>query len=193
MEGGTLSIDLRNMPCRYDDSSVVAVVNFKVTSSWKYWSAGVVKKLHCIISDFRKWKLHRKVTKLPSETPYPGVSILKPLMDVDPNLFSNLETFFTMNYPVVSTVVMICLCLKKLGIERMYAGLSFKRWGWYLTLTLLTWRIWWAPNNASRWQMGFNLAFKGLNILLEQKKVKWWNKWQFVGSKTDIMQHVLKV
>jgi len=26
-----------------------------------------------------------------------------------------------------------------------------------LTLNLLTWRIWWAPNNASRWQMGFNL------------------------------------
>jgi len=23
-----------------------------------------------------------------------------------------------------------------------------------LTLILLTWRIWWAPNNASRWQMG---------------------------------------
>ena len=31
-----------------------------------------------------------------------------------------------------------------------------------LTLTLLMWRIWWASNNASRWQMGFNLAFKGL-------------------------------
>jgi len=31
-----------------------------------------------------------------------------------------------------------------------------------LTLILLTWRIWWAPNNASKWQMGFNLAFKGL-------------------------------
>ena len=31
-----------------------------------------------------------------------------------------------------------------------------------LTLILLTWRIWWAPNNASRWQMGFNLAFNGL-------------------------------
>ena len=31
-----------------------------------------------------------------------------------------------------------------------------------LTLILLTWRIWWDPNNASRWQMGFNLAFKGL-------------------------------
>jgi len=32
-----------------------------------------------------------------------------------------------------------------------------------LTLTLLTWRIWWASNNASRWQMGFNSVFKGLN------------------------------
>jgi len=35
----------------------------------------------------------------------------------------------------------------------------------YLTLRPLTWRIWWAPNNASRWQMGFNSAFKGLNTL----------------------------
>jgi hypothetical protein len=34
-----------------------------------------------------------------------------------------------------------------------------------LTLILLTWGIWWAPNNASRWQMEFNLAFKGLNSL----------------------------
>jgi len=32
-----------------------------------------------------------------------------------------------------------------------------------LTLIPLTWRIWWAPNNASKWQMGFNLVFKGLN------------------------------
>jgi len=32
----------------------------------------------------------------------------------------------------------------------------------HLTLILLTWRIWWAPNNASKWQMGFNSAFKGL-------------------------------
>jgi len=31
-----------------------------------------------------------------------------------------------------------------------------------LTLTLLTWRIWWAPNNASKWQMGFYSAFRGL-------------------------------
>jgi len=31
-----------------------------------------------------------------------------------------------------------------------------------LTLILLTWRIWWAPNNASKWQMEFNSEFKGL-------------------------------
>jgi len=28
-----------------------------------------------------------------------------------------------------------------------------------LTLILLTWRIWWGPNNASKWQMGFNSPF----------------------------------
>jgi hypothetical protein len=35
--------------------------------------------------------------------------------------------------------------------------------GFPLTLILLTWRIWWAPNNASKWQIGLNSAFKGLN------------------------------
>ena len=33
-----------------------------------------------------------------------------------------------------------------------------------LNLILLTWRIWWAPNNASKWQMRFNSAFKWLNF-----------------------------
>jgi len=36
---------------------------------------------------------------------------------------------------------------------------------WGLTLILLTWRIWWAPNNASKWKMGFKSAFKVLNML----------------------------
>ena len=31
-----------------------------------------------------------------------------------------------------------------------------------LTLTLLTWTIWRAPTNASKWRIGFNSAFKGL-------------------------------
>ena len=35
-----------------------------------------------------------------------------------------------------------------------------------LTLILLTWKIWWTPNNASKLKMGFNSAFKGLNAEL---------------------------
>jgi hypothetical protein len=27
------------------------------------------------------------------------------------------------------------------------------------------WRIWWVPHNASRWQIGFNSAFKGLKTM----------------------------
>jgi len=30
---------------------------------------------------------------------------------------------------------------------------------------MLMWRVWWAPNNASKWQMGFYSAFKGLTEL----------------------------
>jgi len=40
----------------------------------------------------------------------------------------------------------------------------------FLTFILLTWRIW-VPNNASKWQMRFNLAFKGLNTLLDRNLV----------------------
>ena len=36
--------------------------------------------------------------------------------------------------------------------------------GWDLTLILLTWTIWRAPDNASKWRMGFNSAFKGLML-----------------------------
>ena len=36
-------------------------------------------------------------------------------------------------------------------------------WCRILILILLTWRIWWAPNNASKWQMRFNSAFKRLS------------------------------
>ena len=45
----------------------------------------------------------------------------------------------------------------------------------YLTLILLTWRIWWAPNNSSKWQMGFtsNLAFKGLMTHIMLHSVRW--------------------
>jgi len=53
-----------------------------------------------------------------------------------------------------------------------------------LTLILLTWRIWWAPNNASKWQMGFNLAFKGLRTIgIKQTKVK------MLSSKPEVQKY----
>ena len=42
-----------------------------------------------------------------------------------------------------------------------------RKWALGLTLNLLMWRIWWAPTNASKWQMGFNSAFKGLILHIE--------------------------
>ena len=43
-----------------------------------------------------------------------------------------------------------------------------------LTLILLKWRKWWTPNNASKWQMGFNSAFKGLNdSILSSGRCQW--------------------
>jgi hypothetical protein len=45
-----------------------------------------------------------------------------------------------------------------------------------LTLILLTWRIWWAPNNASRWQLEFNSAFKGLKM---RPQDLWWH-WESI-------------
>jgi hypothetical protein len=46
-----------------------------------------------------------------------------------------------------------------------------------LTFILLMWRIWWAPNNTSKCQMGFNSAFKGLmfrrNVLAPTAVSEW--------------------
>jgi len=41
-----------------------------------------------------------------------------------------------------------------------------KHVGGVSTLNPLTWRIWRAPNNAGRWQIGFDSAFKGLMSIL---------------------------
>jgi hypothetical protein len=49
-----------------------------------------------------------------------------------------------------------------------------------LTLILLTWRIWWAPNNASKWRMGFNLALRGLICGVQRHSfcTHWHKMWQ---------------
>jgi hypothetical protein len=45
-----------------------------------------------------------------------------------------------------------------------------------VTLILLTWRIGQAPNNASKWQMGFNSVFKRLKLSNCQGKTYFGNK-----------------
>jgi len=48
------------------------------------------------------------------------------------------------------------------------------RFDYILTLALLTWRIWWAPNNAKKWQIGFNPAFRGLILNLNKQGKNTW-------------------
>jgi hypothetical protein len=49
------------------------------------------------------------------------------------------------------------------GLWNPRTFLSLENVGIYqLTLILLMWRIGWAPNNASKWQMRFDSVFKGL-------------------------------
>jgi len=42
------------------------------------------------------------------------------------------------------------------------SGRILKTFQYPLTLILLRWIIWWAPNNARKWRMGFKSTFKGL-------------------------------
>jgi hypothetical protein len=56
------------------------------------------------------------------------------------------------------------ICNRKLTViiyEHIVKSVNYSKYS--LTLTSLMWRIGWA-NNASKWQMGFNLALKGLLI-----------------------------
>jgi hypothetical protein len=73
------------------------------------------------------------------------------------------------HWPLLIGTRYVCTCVGAgSGMGGGIRKIKAIRWGAYyyslvLTLILLTWRIRWAPNNASKWQMGFNSAFKGLN------------------------------
>jgi hypothetical protein len=65
-----------------------------------------------------------------------------------------------------------------------------------LTLILPTWRIWWPPNNASKWQIGFNSAFKGLIQLYtwlffntEKKSNNWTDHYTSTSLYRDILHY----
>jgi hypothetical protein len=68
----------------------------------------------------------------------------------------------------------------------------------YLTVILLTWRIWRVPNNASRWQMGFNSAFKGLIIMnnvtvLSTQKNIYLVTAKYASVSADVGSSILKI
>jgi hypothetical protein len=44
----------------------------------------------------------------------------------------------------------------------------------HLTLILLMWRIWWAPNNAGKWQIGFISVLKFEVIFITKHKYYAW-------------------
>jgi len=71
------------------------------------------------------------------------LSVLKlaNIRNISPQPIRILYYFFVMIYVVTNVLL----------IRENYKILP-------LTLILLTWRICWAPTNASRWQMGFNSA-----------------------------------
>ncbi|KAJ8285466.1 hypothetical protein GJAV_G00027120 [Gymnothorax javanicus] len=55
--------------------------------------------MHFMSIIYVRLHLNRKMPDKPSYSKLVGVSLLKPLKGVDPNLISNLETFFELDYP----------------------------------------------------------------------------------------------
>ena len=51
---------------------------------------------------FRRVKLHRRSDAAALMGDLPGITVVKPLMGIDPKLEQNLESHFTIKYPKVS-------------------------------------------------------------------------------------------
>ena len=60
------------------------------------------------------------------------------------------------------SVIYLTSSVIQTAIQYLFYVLFFFTSTHYLILILLTWTIWQAPTNASKWRMGFNSAFKGL-------------------------------
>ncbi|XP_050497266.1 ceramide glucosyltransferase-B [Diabrotica virgifera virgifera] len=88
---------LSSLVLRLQDPMIYTLYGFAIFFL-VFWCALWI--IHLLAIFYGKYRLHRKVKPLSTDEPYPGVSILKPLMGTDAHLVSNLETFFTMNYPM---------------------------------------------------------------------------------------------
>ena len=117
--------------------------------------------LHChLVPQNRSW-LRTQLSSFPS--PFPTSS---------PRKFQNKLTgrwLFILSQRVPSQRCQGRLLITNLAVEAAPQNLLHvlrrsSEPSAYINPTLLTWTIWWALNNASKWLMGFNSAFKGLNM-----------------------------
>jgi hypothetical protein len=94
------------------------------------------------------------------------VQKISPSPGFDPWTDQSIASHYTNStFPAHSTLIIYLIlipCISMGGNVTVVMFLVHYHLEKFLTLILLTWRMWWAPNNASRWQMGFNLAIKEL-------------------------------
>ncbi|XP_058533094.1 ceramide glucosyltransferase-like [Ochotona princeps] len=63
--------------------------------------------IHFMAIIYTRLHINKKATDKQPCSKLPGVSLLKPLKGVDPNLINNLETFFGLDYPKYE--VLLCV------------------------------------------------------------------------------------
>jgi len=88
---------------------------------------------------------------------------------VVPSLLSNIKRGHLYSRRTKLYLYVVCLYDKPTIYKHIYKC-AFVDLSSTLTLILLTWRIWWDSNNASKWQTGFNSAFKGLKTFFNAQK-----------------------
>ena len=146
----------------------------------------ILTELTSNISQDKIFRTYKRTTT--TSTAY--FSIRKILVNNDEHVMS--DTFVTWVARYIRQYIYINDTLNELSMFHIRA----------LTLILLKWTIWRAPNNASKWRTGFNLlatdfffqisahsVFK-MWVIQKPNKVALWNKRHFEEKKMEIIQHV---